>query len=976
MTPHCQLREELMSKRKWSRRWRWALAFAALLALPSTAVAQSAGGTIEGTVTDEQGAAVPGATVTATNNATGTARSTTTDSAGFFRLGALLPATYDVEVELSGFSTLTQTGVVVNVASTRTLEIGLKLASVEETITITDEAPLLATDPSIGTVVSQEELQNLPLNGRQFANVAVLAPGTTLGTNSDPTKPGQLVVQLGGGTGRNVNYIMDGGDNTDDTIGGALQNFNLEAVQEFKIQTMQYKAEYGRSSGGVLTVVTKTGTNDFRGSLYEFYRDDSLNAKTTSEENAGVDKQDYGRDQYGGSLGGPILKDRAHFFVTYEKTERDTNYVVSTGGDFPQFDGTVAPTPFEDELITAKATVDINPQQFLQVRYGSQENTDVYGAGPRVLPSGIAALTNDYSSYLVGHTLQLGGDKLNEFTFQYTKFQNTILPSTSAPNETFPSGFTFGQSALAPQSTNQKKYQYRDDFSWSSTLFERRHDFKGGVHYLDEPTLGGDFTTGTAGIFIHTADDVNSPIGTIQVYGGFAGNSIPIEEMGGYIQDDIYWSDRLTINVGVRYEEWSGYDLDQRSSGFWQVLQAQRTYDEYYLTDFWGDDGVLDEMDPAIAPRLGFTWDVKGDGRQLLRGGYGTFYNFPYTNANLLFPALSVQSLYGEVYHLDDPDGIRNADGSFFQPGDPLPPEGVISDLGFGSRDVASPERGVPYSDQISLGYSLQVNNDLGLNFEVVQAEYHNLPYRFRPNVGTDPNHNGVFDGDAERRFPSLGNFRLWMTNGRATYEGANVGFRYRGDQIELQGFYTYSETEGNVLGGTDEFRIADGDMMSDLPASNRNRRDQSVNPLDPLCGACNGPLFTDARHRLTFGGIYRAPWDLVVSGVFRYHSAFPYIEHTAADTNADGNELELRPGVSNVNSGRADDFNQIDLRVSRDFAFGREGMGVEVIVELFNVFDSDNGQVPDRFGNPSTFAGDPLQGEQRLWQLGARFHF
>jgi hypothetical protein len=965
-----------MSKGIFRRGVIWAVACAALLAVPFAAHAQSASGVLEGKVIDEKGEAVPGATITATNAATGVERTTTSESDGSFRFGALPAATYNVKIELAGFATVTQEGVVLNVASKRTLEVSLKSAKVAEEITVTSEAPLIANEPSIGTVISQSELENLPLNGRQFANVAVLAPGSTLGYNSDPTKPGQLVVQIDGGTGRNVNYIMDGGDNTDDTIGGALQNFNLEAVQEFKIQTMSYKAEYGRSSGGVLSVVTKTGTNEFKGSAYYSYRDDSLNSKTESEKRNGIDKQAYSRDTYGASLGGPIVQDKVHFFATYEKTKRDTNYVVATGGLFPTIDGTVAPTPFEDQLITAKATWDINPQQFLQVRYGYQKNSDVYGAGPLTAPSGIAALTNKYSSYLVGHTAQIGADMVNEFVGQYTKFDNSIQPSTSEPNQTFPSGFTFGESALAPQTTNQVKYQYRDDFSWASTLGGKRNDFKAGAQYLHEPTLGGDFTTGTAGIFIHTADNLNSPIGVIQVYGGFAGDKTPVDEIGGYVQDDIAWNDRLTINVGVRYDKWTGYDLDQRGSGFWQTLQAQRTFSEPYLKDFWGDDGVLDEDTDNYAPRLGFTWDVQGDGKHLLRGGYGTFYNFPYTNATILFPALSVQSLYGEVYHLEDPNGIKNPDGSFFQPGDPLPSEGVVSDLGFGSRDVASPRRGTPYSDQLSLGYSWQASNRLGLNFEAVHSDYHDLPYRFRANPFVDANHNNVVDPDETRRFPALGNFRLWMTNGRATYEGVNVGARYRGEKLEFQGFYTWSKTEGNVLGGTDEFRIADGDMMSDIPGSNRNRRDQSVNPLDPLCSACFGPLYTDARHRITIGGIYRAPWDLVVSGMLRYHSPFPYTKHTAADINGDGSELDLRPGVTNVNSGRAESFKQLDLRVSRDFLFGREGMGAELIIELFNAFNAKNGQVPNRFGVPSTFAGDPLQGEQRLWQLGARFHF
>src|SRR4030095_709053 len=162
------------------------------------------------------------------------------------------------------------------------INIDMSPSTVEETITVTAEAPLVQTAPAIGTVVSEEQLENLPLNGRQFANLAILAPGTSLAYNSDPTKPGQLTIALNGGIGRNVNFLIDGGDNTDDTIGGALQNFNLESVQEFNIQTQQYKAEYGRSTGGVLTVVTKTGTNKISGAAWGFFRDDAYASRKES----------------------------------------------------------------------------------------------------------------------------------------------------------------------------------------------------------------------------------------------------------------------------------------------------------------------------------------------------------------------------------------------------------------------------------------------------------------------------------------------------------------------------------------------------------------------------------------------------------------------------------------------------------------------------------------------------------------------
>src|SRR5262249_17746356 len=201
---------------------------------------------------------LPGVTISATQKDTGLNRVTTTTTDGTFHLGGLPVGLYKVTAELSGFATVNVDDVKITVATDRAIEVTMSPSTVSESITGVDEAPLVQTTAAIGTVVSQKELENLPLNGRQFANLATLAPGTQLSVNSDPTKPGQQTIALNGGSGRNVNFLIDGGDNTDDTIGGALQNFNIEAVQEFNIQTQQYKAEHGRTTAAVLTVVAKT----------------------------------------------------------------------------------------------------------------------------------------------------------------------------------------------------------------------------------------------------------------------------------------------------------------------------------------------------------------------------------------------------------------------------------------------------------------------------------------------------------------------------------------------------------------------------------------------------------------------------------------------------------------------------------------------------------------------------------------------
>jgi hypothetical protein len=939
------------------------LALVALAALVPGASAQT-GGTIAGKVQGKDGAPLPGVTVTANNKDTGLDRNTTSESTGVFQLPSLPPGIYTVKAELEGFATVTVSDVKVNVATTRNLEISMSSSNVQEAITVVDEAPLVQTTPSIGAVVSQEQLENLPLNGRQFANLAILAPGTSLSYNSDPTKPGQLTVALNGGSGRNVNFIIDGGDNTDDTIGGALQNFNLESVQEFNVQTQQYKAEYGRSTGGVLTVVTKSGTNQLQGSAWGFYRKDTLSSKTETEKLADIDKQKLERKQYGASLGGPIVKDAVHFFATYEKTDRDTSYSVNTPL-LPADNGKSFPTPFKDDLATAKLTWDVSPKQYLQVRYGYQKNTDKYGASSLAAPDSLGTVTNKYSSILAGHTLQLGSDSLNELVFQYTKFDNLISADSNSPTVYFPSGVHFGQNINTPQSTHQIKYQYKDDLSFAKTLFGRANQIKLGVNYIHEPTLGGDFSTGLAGQYTLKSDTLGSPVTDITIFGGFFGEKTPVDEYSLYTQDDILVNDHLTVNVGLRYDYWSGFDLNQTSNPIWQTLSTQTKYNEYYLRDFrGGKGGVLKNDKNNIAPRLGFTYDLSGNGQRLLHGGWGLYYDFPYTNATILFPAAAVQSNYGVIYNAHSDAGFKNPDGSFFQPGQPLPPNQLPGASVFPPNEVASPTLQTPYSAQGSLGYSWQASSWLGLNVEGVVINYRHIPYRFRANP-IDP-------ATGARRFPEFGNFRLWYGNGQANYRGINLSGRARvSDRLEIQGFYTYSQTDGNVLAGADEFRITDAGHQADVGGG---RRDVSVNPLDPQCSACFGPLDTDARHRITLSAVYRANWGINLSGMLRYRSATPYTKFVAADLNGDGFAYDLPPGT-HVNSERGSSFSQVDVRVGKEFKFGGE-YGVELIAEVFNLFNEKNPAAFNRFGQATAYAGDPLQGEQRLAQLGLRLHF
>ena len=300
---------------------------------------------------DQSKAAVPGAAVTATNPATGFNRATVTDDEGVYRLTALPVGTYEIKVELSGFQTR-NTEVVVQVGANIDVNFDLGDAGAHrerpgpgETRRSSRPRP-----PSVGGVVDTRRIESMPLNGRQFANLAATIPGVGLGFHSDPTKSTQYAPQIGGGNGRNLNFQIDGGDNNDDTVGGQLQLVPARSDRSVLVITSRYKAEYGRSNGGVMNIVTKSGTNNNHGSWFTLLRDDAMNVRTETERRNNRDKQDYRRWQYGGSLGGPIIKNKLQYFAAFERTQQDTFQAVSTGGLFPSIDGVYA-TPYRENAV-------------------------------------------------------------------------------------------------------------------------------------------------------------------------------------------------------------------------------------------------------------------------------------------------------------------------------------------------------------------------------------------------------------------------------------------------------------------------------------------------------------------------------------------------------------------------------------------------------------------------------------------------
>jgi hypothetical protein len=967
-----------------------------LVAFGAPAFAQQTTGTIAGRLVDAQGAAVPGVTVTGRNTQTGFVRTSVTDGEGVYRLTALPVGTYDLVAELQGFTKIESKGIVLNVGQTLDVDMTLKLATVQESITVNAETPLIETSSSsVGGVVDISRIESLPLNGRQFANLAATIPGVGLGMHSDPTKSSQFSPQINGGNGRNVNYQIDGGDNNDDTVGGLLQLFPLEAIQEFNFVTQRFKAEYGRSNGGVMNIVTKSGTNNYRGSAFTLFRDKSLNARTFSQEIANIDKTDYRRYQFGGSFGGPIIQNKAHFFGAIERTQQDTKQAVNTLGLFPGSDG-VYPTPYRENLVTLKGTINVNPSNYLSVRYGRNNNSQPYGATLRNAPSAWSTSENKFNSFNVNHNWVIGGSKLNEIVFQYADFKNHIPLSSSEPWLIFPNGVRSGANPNTPQSTEQTKWQFRDDFSWSVTgMGGIGHDFKVGANWIHEPHLFATFNGGATPQLTLNSDAVSSTVRQVLFNGGAAAVNIPLDLYAFYVQDDWRVNDRLTFNLGLRYDYVDGVPIGQEPNANFQVMQAAGAagrFDDFPLLEEFGLSSRNDGDN--WQPRAGFAFDVRGNGRDVIRGGWGLYTDFGFTNSNVLFPAIDVAGGHGQVFFVSNPAGIRKADGSFYTSADPISSIASQNEVDptlapvFGQ--VASPRLEQPYTRQTNLGWSHQLDSATAVTVDYVRVDGRDINIRFRPNTRIDGGARRLADLAIR---PNTLSFRTAVSKGESTYDGLIVGLRRRLSKgFDLSASYTLSDARSIIGTANDEL---DANNIQDA--------------TDPFADVNVGPSSrTDARHRVSISAIVQAPWGITVAPFFIYRTGLPTLTFEGIDTNNDGNVNDITSrayrytglnddgtasfedvgACESVNCSRRAPFSQLNLRLSKSIRL-RGTARVEAIAEVFNVFNAKNPALPitsqrvsaagvqqASFMQPVAYAGDIQQPEQRIGQLGFRFSF
>jgi Carboxypeptidase regulatory-like domain len=925
---------------------------------------QAATATLTGTITDPAGAVVSGVSVTATQNATGVKRETVSNGDGLYVFSNMAPGDYDLRIEAKGFATkVSKTAVSLKVGQTVTLNVPLEIG-VSESVVVDLESHRRLIDNSdslVHGIVESREVESLPLNGRNFLELALLIPGNSPAPNFDPTKTNTVVISSAGQLGRGGNVTIDGADTNDDVVGGSIQNISQEAIQEFQIATNRFSSQLGRSGSSVINVITKTGTNDLHGSGSFYFRDSSLQGLPATFDRSLDESPPFDRQQYAFALGGLIKKDRAWFFGSFENRNQDGVVLVGTRDlasrtirrDF-------AASPLDDFMTTNRVDWYPTEKDRLNFRYSFQREN---GTAASTLVRSIGSASqrqsseNKSNSFLGNYTRLVSASDVNSFNFSFSTFINQTLPVAPGPQLTFPS-IQDGASFRVPQQTKQRRFQFSDTY----TLVRGNHVFNigGEIQRVQSDLDLKVFQQGRIELIEDFPDfdrngdgrvDDNDLLFAVTLRSGFPERSLVLPDtnstyLAGFIQDDWRVHPQLTLNLGLRYE----LDTD--------VKNVSRT-DELnpLILPFLTGERSRDKNN--FAPRIGFNYSTR-DMRTSIHGGYGIYYDrvtlqIQTLERGLDGRALPVEVRAGNIFFIP-PQFLFDPVNGVFPPGAPTlanPFTGfVLPGAGAGGINIIDNDLQNPMVHQMNVG----VQRELGAAF-ALRADYvRNVGTHFIIGrvIGTVP-FNPVVGG------PEI--VKNLESSVRTNYDGLLLSLEKRFTRgYQFRASYTLSRSSNYA--NDDQIPFSNGPINSD------NLRLEY------------GPTPNDQRHRFTFSGVFQLPWAVRIAPILSLASAVPVDIllpdgssrvcelqrnagarqfHTGAELNAALTQINAAGGSLCPNADPAtgfrprvllplvpddlklgDNFSSLDLRVSKVFKLG-ERWTIEPIAEVFNLFNVTN---------------------------------
>lgn len=991
-----------------------------LLAFSAAGQSQSTTGNIEGQVVDQNGAVVPNVGVSATNQDTGFGKTVVSKADGTYIFVLLPPGVYRVETSASqGFAASKYENIAVTVGAKTWLELVVSAGGSVNVVDVTaDGTAIEATRTSVSTTVDEKRVGSLPVNGRNFLEFATLATGVV----RDPTRSGDLAV---GGQKGTLNSLQIDGTSSDNTFfgqssgrigsGRAPSQFSIDTVKEFQVNQNGFSAEFGRAAGAVINVVTKSGTNRFSGSAFEYFRDESLNALSTLVKSQGRAKPPGQINQFGGTFGGPFVKDKAFFFAAYEGQRSDlTQPVILNSLPFapaaaqallaPKL-GAYSLARVQDTFLV-KTDFNINERNQIWIRFNQQNftGTNLEGAGPLVSEEHTGNSNVTTTSLTTAWTLTLAPSWFNEFRFQFSRDREPGFANNTAPEVAFTASaggindgtFVFGRNPISPRETTITRYQFVNN----QTVLVGPHTVKYGVDLMFDGifnffpgSFGGQYTfSGYAGLVANTPTRYRQSFGGAGTTGG---TTYPDNrEYGFFVQDDWRVSPKFTVNLGLRYD--------------YQSIAKPQIQNPNAALLAAGFDTAFGPSDKNnFAPRVGLSYAF--DERTVLRGGYGLYYGrTPAIMTGTAHSQNGIQVLAFDINCVTTPAACPVYPNVFSAP----PASGLTPiNLYLFDRNYSQPfthqarlqlERELFKNTTFSVQYTMFRGDDLS------RTRNANLSAPVTTSVA-EFNSAGSATGQtltiqrfsSTRPNPAFQRISLFESTAKSFYNGLAFELNRRfANRWQFSMSYTLSRAKDNKP-----------DQTSVVPASTGDEQKIAENQFDLSGEYARSDL--DVRHRFIFSPVYDTGTfkysenkfvrallsNYVITGIFTAQSGYAYSATVTGDPNNDGNTQNDRAPGTVRNQFSTPSTYIVDLRVGKAFRFG-DRYRLTFFAEAFNLFNRSNVQSVNRamyafstvsgvfrltrttnFGTPSGFvSGSPSfafnSSYNREAQLGIRFDF